>query len=181
MLVVGGGDGIGSLTAIVDATAARLAAECPGEAQVVALCGRNGKVREQLEARAASGAWDGVDVAVRGFTSEISAYMECADALITKAGPGTIAEAATRALPTMLSSFLPGQEAGNVPYVLEKGFGEFAKRPKRIAERVSAWLNDDAKISEMRTNARAAATPQATRLIAMDLLRILDDPPKETI
>ena len=68
-----------------------------------------------------------------------------------------------------------------MPYVLEKGFGEFAKRPKRIAERVSAWLNDDAKISEMRTNARAAATPQATRLIAMDLLRILDDPPKETI
>ena len=47
--------------------------------------------------------------------------MQVADCLITKAGPGTIAEAAVRGLPTMLSSFLPGQEAGNVPFVVNHG------------------------------------------------------------
>jgi len=177
VLIAGGGDGVGSLSKIVDATAERLASDCPGEAQVVALCGKNAKVRAEIEARAASGAWSGVEVAARGFTSEISAYMEVADCLVTKAGPGTIAEAATRALPTMLSSFLPGQEAGNVPFVLEKGFGEYAKRPQRIAERVAAWLSDDEMRSHMRENARAAATPHATRLIAMDLLRLLDETP----
>ena len=46
------------------------------------------------------------------------------------AHPGTIAEAAIRGLPTMLSSHLPGQEAGNVPFVVGKGFGEFSKQPK---------------------------------------------------
>jgi len=180
VLVIGGGDGVGSLSKIVDSTAARLASECPGEAQVVAICGRNAKLRAELEERAASGAWDGVAVAVRGFTSEISAYMEVADALITKAGPGTIAEAATRALPTMLSSFLPGQEAGNVPFVLDAGFGEYSKQPRRIAERVAHWLQDDEILSEMRTKARAAATPEATRLIAKDLLKLLDEPAHET-
>ena len=179
VLVVGGGDGVGSLDEIVGATAERLAAECPGKAQVVALCGKNAKLRAELEERVASGAWDGVDVAVRGFTSEISAYMEVADVLVTKAGPGTIAEAATRALPTMLSSYLPGQEAGNVPFVLQRGFGDFARQPTRIAETVSDWLQDDGKLHQMRQNARAAATPHATRRIAMDLLKLLDEPRKE--
>jgi len=175
VLVVGGGDGVGKVGQIVGATAERLAAECPGEAQVVALCGKNAKLKNELEAKASSGTWAGVDVKVRGFTSEISAYMEVADCLVTKAGPGTIAEAATRALPTMLSSFLPGQEAGNVPFVLNHGFGDYSTKPKLIAERVTEWLHDDGMREAMRAKARAAATPDATRLIAMDLLRLMDD------
>ena len=107
----------------------------------------------------------------------MSDYMEVADVLITKAGPGTIAEATTRGLPTMLSSFLPGQEAGNVPYVLEHGFGEFARRPQRIAERVAAWLQDERKLQQMSEAAYAAASPEATRHIAVDLLRMLDEKP----
>ena len=30
----------------------------------------------------------------------------------------------------MLSSHLPGQEAGNVPFVVGKGFGRFSTQPK---------------------------------------------------
>lgn len=41
-------------------------------------------------------------------------YMVAADILVTKAGPGTIAEAAAVGLPIMVTSHLPGQEAGNV-------------------------------------------------------------------
>ena len=40
----------------------------------------------------------------------------------------------------MLSSHLPGQEAGNVPFVVSSGFGEFSKQPKVIAATVSSWL-----------------------------------------
>ena len=46
-------------------------------------------------------------------------YMVAADVLVSKAGPGTIAEAASVGLPVMMTSFLPGQEAGNVDVVLE--------------------------------------------------------------
>lgn len=183
VLVIGGGDGVGSLGSIVEATATKLAEECPGKGQVVALCGKNAKVRAALEAKNDAGLFGDVEVVVRGFTSEISAYMEVADCLVTKAGPGTIAEAATRALPTMLSSFLPGQEAGNVPYVIDKGFGEYSTQPKEIADRVAAWLQDEGTLREMRKNARAAATPKATKQIARDILRILDEnpPPPATI
>ena len=110
VLVMGGGDGVGSLEQIVEATATRLAQEYPGAAQVVALCGKNHKARARLETKAEARHWGAdVGVEVRGFATEMSEYMEAADSLITKAGPGTIAEAAIRGLPTLISSFLPGQ------------------------------------------------------------------------
>jgi len=176
VLVIGGGDGVGKLDKIVEETAKTLSVDCPGEGQVVAICGKNRAVRQRLEN--AKKQWDDVHVEVRGFTSQISEYMEVADCVVTKAGPGTIAEAAIRGLPTMLSSFLPGQEAGNVPFVIRSGFGEFSKSPKVIAERVSTWLQDDELREAMSTSARAAATPEATRLIAADLCTMIaDDPP----
>lgn len=173
VLVAGGGDGVGSLEKVVKSTAERLAADCPDQTQVVALCGKNAQVRERLEAR--KGDWSGVNVEVRGFTPAMSAYMEAADCIVTKAGPGTIAEAAIRGLPTMLSSFLPGQEFGNVAFVESHGFGAFSKQPTKIAQTVSSWLQDDRQLSRMQAAARSAATPEATKLIATDLLKLLDD------
>jgi len=113
-------------------------------------------------------------VEVRGFTSAISDYMEAADCLITKAGPGTIAEAAIRGLPTVLSSHLPGQEAGNVPFVVSSGFGEFSTKPRQIARTVSAWLQDDELLRAKSGAALRVAAPDATRQIAVDLLQMLD-------
>ena len=49
---------------------------------------------------------------------------------MTKAGPGTIAEAAIKGLPVMLSTYLPGQEAGNVDFVKEAGFGDYSPEPE---------------------------------------------------
>jgi len=173
VLVVGGGDGVGSLEKIVEQTASRLAKDCPGAAQVVAVCGKNKVVKKQLEARS----WPGVHVEVRGFCSGISDYMEAADVLVTKAGPGTIAEAAIRGLPTMLSSHLPGQEAGNVPFVVNKGFGRFSTQPKVIANTVSSWLQDDSELARMSAAALAAGQPEATTLIAKDLVKLLKAEP----
>jgi len=170
VLVVGGGDGVGSLSKIVEQTAAQLAKDCPGAAQVVAVCGKNQAVKKQLEAKK----YNGVHVEVRGFCSGISDYMEAADVLVTKAGPGTIAEAAIRGLPTMLSSHLPGQEAGNVPFVVGKGFGRFSKKPKVIAQTVSSWLQDDEELARLSAAALSAGQPEATKLIAKDLVKLLN-------
>lgn len=174
VLVVGGGDGVGSLAAIVDSTAKRLGADCPGGAQLVAVCGKNAELQARLEAKS----YGGVNVQVRGFVKRMSDYMEIADCIVTKAGPGTIAEAAIRGLPTMLSSFLPGQEAGNVPFVTENGFGEYSNKPKVIAKTVSMWIQDSAKLDEMASAARSAGTPDATREIAADLCAMLELPPR---
>ena len=103
-------------------------------------------------------------------------WMAAADVLLSKAGPGTIAEASTIGLPVLLTSHLPGQEAGNVRYVVDGGFGAYATAPPRIAAILKEWLQQPEKRVAMRAAARAAANPTATLDIARDLARMAMQP-----
>jgi UDP-N-acetylglucosamine:LPS N-acetylglucosamine transferase len=67
-----------------------------------------------------------------------------------------------------------GQEAGNVPFVTERGFGAFSGDPEEIAQTVCSWLQQPAVLEEMSARARAAGAPEATRQIAAGLLDLLD-------
>merc|ERR1712038_513750 len=98
-----------------------------------------------------------------GFVSRMAEYMVAADILITKAGPGTIAEAAALGLPTLLTSFLPGQEEGNVDFVVEKQFGQYQpdSNPDKVARTACEWLQDPDKMKEMSAHAREAGMPNA--------------------
>ena len=174
-LVVGGGDGVGAIERVAAALGDELgrSAASGGAAgvsrQMVVVCGTN----EAARARLAKRAWPkGVAVKVEGFVENMDEYMAAADCLVTKAGPGTIMEASTRGLPCLLSSFLPGQEAGNVPFVVDQGFGAFERKPANIARTVAGWLDDPPKLAAMRAKARAASSPNATRAIARDIAEI---------
>lgn len=79
------------------------------------ICGKNQALKRELE----EAKWpENARVLIHGFVSNMHEWMEAVDTLVTKAGPGTIAEATIKGLPVMLSGFLPGQEEGNVPYVV---------------------------------------------------------------
>jgi len=69
--------------------------------------------------------------------------MAACDCIITKAGPGTIAEALSRGLPIVLSGFIPGQEEGNVPYVVNNQAGVHCEEPAAIARTVQRWFGAD--------------------------------------
>ncbi|KAJ1620801.1 hypothetical protein T492DRAFT_374697 [Pavlovales sp. CCMP2436] len=63
--------------------------------------------------------------------------------------PPDCPQASARGLPIVLSSFLPGQEAGNVPYVVRNGFGAFRRRPENIARTVMDWIVDPIKMADL--------------------------------
>ena len=44
-------------------------------------------------------------------------WIRCSDLVVTKAGPGTIAEATCCGTPPLLTSHVPGQEKGNTEVV----------------------------------------------------------------
>ena len=67
----------------------------------------------------------------------------------------------------------PGQEAGNIPFVEDSGFGKYSGDASVIAETVSSWLASPEKLESMREAALAAARPQATLDIAKDLAEIV--------
>lgn len=160
---------MGDLAAVAVGVAEALGRR-PGRSQLVVVCGRNEAVQADLDARA----WpDNVRVAVLGFVSDMERYMGAADVLVSKAGPGTIAEAAAMGLPCVLSSFLPGQEAGNVDFVADAGFGALHEHPASIGRTVREWLDKPAQLEGMAEAALAAARPDATADIARDLAKLV--------
>lgn len=166
VLLMGGGDGVGGLAKIAVAVADDLSKGAK-RSQMIVICGHNQQMAAQLLKRA----WpQNVKVLIKGFCDNIDDVMSSSDLLVTKAGPGTIAESMIRGLPVVLSSFLPGQEAGNVPYVVDGGFGVYTgNKPLKIAAAVSRMMNDDSLLGEMSRKARLESHQDATTSIARDM------------
>lgn len=165
-LVVGGGDGVGRIAKL----AKRIAFELDKPTSLVVVCGKNDDARTELE----NYDWPShIRVHLHGFVKNIDEYMAASDCIVTKAGPGTIAEASTRALPCLISSYLPGQEAGNVEYVVRHKFGVFRRSPKSIAKTIRKWLDNEAIRQQMAQKAVQTAKPDATTNIANDIIDLI--------
>lgn len=59
-----------------------------------------------------------LQITIKGFVDNMPEWMTASDMIISKAGPGTIAESLICGLPVLLNGFVPCQEEGNVPFVL---------------------------------------------------------------
>lgn len=164
VLLVGGGDGVGPLyeTALAIASGVH-------SVQLAVVTGRNVGLKAQLEAVD----W-GIPVHIYGFVNNMPELMSASDLLVTKAGPGTIAEAFIAGLPVILFSFIPGQEEGNVKYVQAHQAGAYAQEPGEIVDVVRAWLDpENDRLKQVVANASALACPDAVLVIAERLYRIL--------
>ena len=152
-----------SLGAVADCatTIGSLVANPDLNAQLVVICGSNQKLKEDLEKKFKSDS----NVIVKGFVSDMDVHMLAASILITKAGPGTLAEAAACGTPTICTSFLPGQEEGNVDLVVEGGWGEFCSDgdPGKLGKVVEDWLSRGKGFLEnMELNAKKDGRAKAT-------------------
>lgn len=178
VLLVGGGDGIGRVAVIARALDRILSLRGYPTGQMVVICGRNRRLQRTLE----NEPWQ-IPVRVQGFVSNMSDWMGASDCIVTKAGPGTIAEALIRGLPILLSGYIPGQEEGNVPFVVDNEVGVFAKNPADIAAQVARWFGPHrAELEAMSERARALANPQSTYKIVTELAEMigLGEPAAET-
>jgi len=150
VLLMGGGDGMGRMTQTARAIAA---AGLP--LQLVVLCGRNEHARDELRA---------LGIHAVGFTDQVPEYMGAADVLVSKAGPGAIAEAFVAGLPIVLYDAVPGQESGNINLVIYSGAGVWRPQPQSVVEQLQRWLCDP----HAHMAAAAAATAQARPNAAID-------------
>jgi 1,2-diacylglycerol 3-beta-galactosyltransferase len=168
-LLIGGGEGVGPVEQIANQLAKSL---CNGQAlgQMVVICGRN----REMEERLASQVWP-MPVVVKGFVDNMPDWMAACDCVVTKAGPGTIAEALISGLPILLSGYIPGQEEGNIPYVVDNEVGEYNTDPAAIASIVARWFGPEhEKLVAMSAKARAMGHPQATFDIVKSITELLD-------
>jgi len=155
-LFVGGGEGMGPL-----GKTARAVDESGLDVGLVIVCGRNQRLRLNLESQQ----WENPTF-IYGFTREMPDFMRASDFIITKAGPGTIAEALNAHLPIILYSKLPGQEDGNVTFVQEEGTGVWAPRPQEVVRALTRWISRPQERQRVVENCKRVARPESARLIA---------------
>lgn len=168
VLLVGGGDGMGPL-----GKTARAIATSGLDVSLAIVTGRNQRLKEHLEGLD----WP-VPAHIYGFTRELPDFMRAADVLVSKAGPGTIAEALNAGLPIILYARLPGQEDGNVAFVVEERLGVWAPSPERVCEVLSRWVYKPEVRERFAANCLRAARPDAARQIARAIGEVLEMAPQ---
>jgi 1,2-diacylglycerol 3-beta-galactosyltransferase len=156
VLMVGGGEGMGPLAKTAQAI------DASGlDVTLVIVCGRNQKLKASLEEYR----WENPTL-IYGFIREMPDFMRASNFIVTKAGPGTVAEALNAQLPIILYSKLPGQEDGNVTFVQEEGAGVWAPTPQEVVRALTRWISRPEECKQVIENCRRAGRPEAARTIA---------------
>ena len=171
VLLVGGGEGAMGLSSAVHAISqARL------PVQLLIIAGRNKRLYVQLQRTRTS---LHVPARVFGFVQNMQEMMHASDVIVTKAGPGTICEALACNLPIILSGYVPGQEEGNVAYVVENNVGMLAYDSIELINILRRLLIPGSELlRQEQENAKRIRCPAASFDIANCILSFL--PPVET-
>jgi 1,2-diacylglycerol 3-beta-galactosyltransferase len=160
VLVIGGAAGAGNLLKQVRTLAWE---QYPW--QVVAVCGHNEKLRRRLaRVRFAT------PTLIFGFVDFMPELMRACDVVVTKAGPGAIAEALATGVPVLVTGFLPGQESPNVDFVVESGFGAYTPKEDELLDEVRVLAEGGPTWQEMSRKAAELAHPYASSDIARECL-----------
>ena len=137
--------------------------------QVTVIAGRNSVLERRLRAET----WP-IPVTVLGYVNNMAEWLAASDLLITKAGPGALAEAACLGTPVLITGYIPGQESGNVTWAEEHGAGVFEPDLDRIADLAAEWLQPgNPTLARMSAAANAIAQPDAACQIAHAALELL--------
>jgi len=160
VLFMGGGEGGGNIYEFIsELNKGNL------DIQLIIITGRNHLLKKKLEDNSSKFKFP---MKIFGFTDQVADIMGASDLIITKAGPGTIIEAVSKSLPIILTSFLPGQEEGNVEYVLTMQLGDMVKDRKGIVQAVQNIMqpeNYKRRVSALRKENKPNAVYDIAKLI----------------
>jgi processive 1,2-diacylglycerol beta-glucosyltransferase len=156
-LLMGGGEGLGSLTTIAE----RLLG-LEEDFQLVVLAGKNAAALTALKKLVTR--YPG-RLLPQGFTDKVEWLMACADLVVTKPGGLTTSECLAMGLPMIANAPIPGQEERNADYLLEQGVALKAFDAVTLEYRIRYLLAHPAKLEDMRAKARALGRPRAARLV----------------
>ena len=164
VLVMGGGQGLGPVKAIIDSLEK---AKFPLQEIIVA--GTNQKLYKSLKKKIKRSK---KKILLFGYVNNIHELMGISDIIITKPGGVTTAEVLTKRIPMVIVNPLPGQEISNTMYLVEKGVAVKSDDPKKIHLIIDELLSNPGKLSRMREAAAYIGKPQSSMNIAKLVLKL---------
>ena len=165
-MLTGGAEGTGGLRRRAAAILRQV-----DDVDVAVICGRNRSLNRRVS-RLAGQAGRG-RLTAHGFVGNMADWLRCADVVVGKAGPGTIAEATCCGAPLVLTSFVPGQEKGNTEFVTGTGAGVYAPRPRQLAAEIGRLRSDPGALAAMRDASVRVGRPGAATDIARFLAELV--------
>jgi processive 1,2-diacylglycerol beta-glucosyltransferase len=169
ILLSAGGFGVGPVEHILSS----LIEDLRSPAQVIALCGRNQKLKHRVEQLTASIPPDNrLSIKPVGYTGEMDEYMAASDILLGKPGGLTTSEALARGLIFVIVNPIPGQEERNSDHLLEEGVAIRCNNLPVLADKLDRLIKDPARMELMRANSRRLARPNAARDVVTKLLSL---------
>ena len=172
ILLMGGGDGMGTIDQIaLHIMNSRILAAL--NAYLVVVCGRNQQLKTKLEQAPSL-----LKKHILGFVNTVPELMGAASVLVSKAGPGTICEAFVAGLPVILYDAIPGQEEGNVDYVVQNGAGVWSPDPIEVVHHLATWLSTPSLYAQFCQAELKLAKPDSAIAIANILVQLAQQPRK---
>jgi processive 1,2-diacylglycerol beta-glucosyltransferase len=159
LLVLSGGFGMGPVAEILTELD-----KVDRQFQTVVVTGRNEALRRDLS---------GVDrkhpTHVLGFAKNMHELMAISDLIITKPGGLTSSEAMALGKPLFILNPIPGQEAANSDFLLERGAAAKVNRVEDLPYRIEQLLGTR-KLAEMARAAKDLGRPAAAREVCNQVL-----------
>ena len=145
VLIAGGGEGLRSADRIVSEFVSRKRDEI-----LIVVCGKNRLLQRQVQLLVD---WKKAkNVVVYGFVSFMPDLLNVSDCVITKGGASTVMEVLAMGKPVIFSTFIRGQELGNVLFAVHNGAGWYIKKPKEILAQAECVIDDPALVRDVQAH-----------------------------
>ncbi|AVX21495.1 MULTISPECIES: glycosyltransferase [Carboxydocella] len=161
MLLSGGGFGLGALEEI-----AQILLASGLQVQIVAITGKNEKLRRKLEAMTPAS----IPLHVYGYVENMPDFLQAADLLISKPGGLTTAEALACRLPLLIVNPIPGQEERNTVFLLNHGVALLAAETEEIPVVLEQFLANPLRQRHMVEMATYLGRPRAAEEIVEKII-----------
>ena len=142
--------------------------KCKTDFQIVCVCGKNEKLKKQLEKLKEKGKIK-KEIYIFGFVTNVDVIMSASDVLIGKIGGVAIAEAFNKHLPIIANKELPFQEYDNMVFLKERNACEYISKNKYAYKVVDEFFQNKEKLEKMRQSIEEIRKPNASKDIG-DLL-----------
>jgi UDP-N-acetylglucosamine:LPS N-acetylglucosamine transferase len=135
VFVQGGGEGTAHIVRTVESVLNA------GAAQVILAAGTNRALQERFSGVAG--------VRALAFTREIAPMMAAADVVLGKAGPNMLFESVMLGKPFIATTYIPGQETGNLALIERYRLGWVALGAREQRELLAALASNSSKLAAM--------------------------------
>ena len=159
VLIAGGGEGLKQAASIV-----RYFIKEKTGAYLIVVCGKNKALKLGLEYMVKLSFFK--DCKILGFVSCMPELMNIADCVVTKGGPAMVMQALSIGKPLIISTYVRGQELGNMLYVVHNEASWYIPDAKNIVRKTKEILSDDNELKKIKARIKKMGIKNGLKDIA---------------